>query len=811
MPARANEQLVKVAGRRLKVSNLDKVMYPETGTTKADVLHYLSTVAHVLIPQAAWRPATRKRWVDGVGTTAKPGHPFFRKDLEESAPDWVPRADIRHRDHVNTYPLVNDPAVLAWLGQVAALEIHVPQWRFGPDLVPRNPDRLVLDLDPGEGAGLAECVQVALLCREILQGMEMDAVPVTSGSKGIHLYAPLDGRHTTGQVAEVAHELARALEAAHPDLVVSDMKKALRAGKVLVDWSQNNGAKTTVCPYSLRGRLHPNVAAPRTWEELEEPDLAQLDYREVMERVAAGIDPIAAQGWHGDGGGPGAPAGSDRLARYRSMRDPARTPEPVPEPGAGTQTAADGQPSFVIQEHHARRLHWDFRLEHSGVLVSWAVPKGLPLEPEENRLAVMTEDHPLDYGSFEGTIPKGQYGAGTVRIWDSGTYELEKWRDGKEVIVVLHGRDDGGLGSVPRRYALIHTPGMGDAGKNWLIHLMKDQPGSGHQVRPERGWARTALPDAAPMLATAGSLADLDPDEAWAYEMKWDGVRVIARVEDGTVRLVTRRGLDRTGTYPELQELGGLAEGPAVLDGEIVALAPGGRPDFGLLQNRMNLTSETDVSAAVRTTPAYLILFDALHLGGRSLLRSPYTARRQALFDAVRPGRHVQLPEAFTGTARDALDASVRLGLEGIIAKKQSGVYLPGRRTRTWIKVKNEAHQEVVVIGWRHGAGNRAGGVGSLLLAVNDGGRLTYAGRVGTGFTRADLDEAAARLAPLARRTPAADGVPAADRQDAEWVSPRLVGEVKYAGRTADGRLRQPVWRGWRPDKDPGEVVWEHV
>src|SRR3954451_13723419 len=235
MSPRAHEQLVAVAGRRLKVSNLDKVLYPETGTTKADVLQYLAAVAHVLIPQAAWRPATRKRWVDGVGTADKPAHPFFRKDLEDSAPDWVPRADIRHKDHVNTYPLVNDPAVLAWLGQVAALEIHVPQWRFGADLVPRNPDRLVLDLDPGEGAGLPECVEVAFLIKDILEGMGLDPRPVTSGSKGIHLYAGLDGRQTSEDVSQVAHELARLLEADHPDLVVSDMKKSLRTGKVLVD------------------------------------------------------------------------------------------------------------------------------------------------------------------------------------------------------------------------------------------------------------------------------------------------------------------------------------------------------------------------------------------------------------------------------------------------------------------------------------------------------------------------------------------------------------------------------------------------
>ncbi|NKX48995.1 ATP-dependent DNA ligase, partial [Arthrobacter deserti] len=280
-----------------------------------------------------------------------------------------------------------------------------------------------------------------------------------------------------------------------------------------------------------------------------------------------------------------------------------------------------------------------------------------------------------------------------------------------------------------------------------------------------------------------GRLSDLDPDEAWAFEMKWDGIRTIAAVQDSAVRLTSRNGLDMTRTYPELQELGGLVEGPAVLDGEIVALAPGGRPDFGLLQNRMNLTREAEVAAAAKTTPVYLILFALLQLGSRGLMRTPYTARRRALFVAVAPGRHVQLPEAFTGTPREALEASERLGLEGIIAKKQAAVYVPGRRTHTWIKIKHHAHQEVVIIGWRRGAGNRAGGIGPLLLAVNDGGRLSYAGRVGTGFTRADLDEAAARLARLKRSTPAVEDVPDPDRRDAEWVSPKLVGEVKHAGR----------------------------
>ena len=287
----------------------------------------------------------------------------------------------------------------------------MPQWRFGRTGQQLHPDRLVLDLDPGEGVGLAECAEVARLARAILTDMGLDPMPVTSGSKGIHLYAALDGKQTSDQVSEVAHELARALEADHPDLIVSDMKKTLRAGKVLVDWSQNNAAKTTITPYSLRGRAHPTVAVPRTWKELAAKDLAHLDYEQVMRRMKRRADPLAGlTAGHLAALEPTAehmatfevsPSGADRLARYRSMRDASKTPEPVPE-----RAGPSGGRSFVIQEHHARRLHWDFRLERDGVLVSWALPKGVPTDVKANHLAVQTEDHPLEYGAFEGRIPR---------------------------------------------------------------------------------------------------------------------------------------------------------------------------------------------------------------------------------------------------------------------------------------------------------------------------------------------------------------------------------------------------------------------
>ncbi|HEY8590375.1 MAG TPA: non-homologous end-joining DNA ligase, partial [Naasia sp.] len=648
MPKSSGEAVV-VDGRRLRVTNLDKVMYPETGTTKADVLAYYAQIAPALLPHARDRPLTRKRWVHGVGTEDSPGEVFFQKNIEEGMPEWIPRRMLKGSSSRNVHPLLNERAALAWFAQSAALELHVPQWKFGPGDERANPDRLVLDLDPGPGVELADCAEVARRARRILLDVGLEPYPVTSGSKGIHLYAHLDGTRTSEEISAFAHELARVLEADDPDLVVSDMKKSLRLGKILVDWSQNNAAKTTIAPYSLRGRMRPTVAAPRTWEELDDPDLRHLDYREVLERVERGGDLLADL----DPAGPesrvleptpermatfeSTPEARDRLATYRSMRDAAKTPEPVP---ADPARPSDGR-SFVIQEHHARRLHYDFRLEQDGVLVSWAVPKGVPENLKENHLAVHTEDHPLEYGTFEGRIPAGEYGGGEVTIWDAGVYELEKWRD-DEVIVTLHGRDGGPLGG-PVRVALIRTGRTPEDAKNWLMHRMR-LPGEAAPARTRtapsstRAAAAPAPPAAAPaasgsapdlddllkrgpMLASPGTSAAVGPGSEWAFEMKWDGIRALVAVaEDGTVRLVSRNGNDLTAAYPELHVLAETIPSgrPALLDGEIVALRAG-RPDFGLLQQRMNLIGAADIEAARRTAPVHLMVFDLLVHDGRDL------------------------------------------------------------------------------------------------------------------------------------------------------------------------------------------------
>jgi bifunctional non-homologous end joining protein LigD len=805
--ATSDSEVVEIDGHRLKLTNLDKVLYPETGTTKADVIGYYAAIADVMIPHLRDRPATRKRWVHGVGTPDDPGEVFFQKNLDDGTPSWVKRRTIRHKTSTNDYPLVNDQATLIWLAQIASLEVHVPQWRISRNGTPKNPDRFVLDLDPGEGVTLADCAEVARFARVILTDMGLDPMPVTSGSKGIHLYAALDGQQTSEQVSAVAHELARSLEADHPDLVVSDMKRAIRAGKVFVDWSQNSAAKTTIGPYSLRGRFRPTVAAPRTWKELASKDLAHLDYKEVLARVKLRGDPLAELSV-GRLDEEVRSVAEDKLTTYRSKRDADKTPEPVPDDKPGSTT---GQ-TFVIQEHHARRLHWDFRLEHDGVLVSWALPKGTPTDPKQNHLAVHVEDHPLEYGTFAGDIPHGEYGAGHVTIWDAGEYDLEKWQDDKEVIVTLHGTPGAGLGG-ERKFALIHTGGDGKSAQNWLIHLMKadgakdgstgDSP---QEPQPITGKA------VSPMLATLGSTADIHDEEEWAFEMKWDGIRAVAEVDHGALRLSTRNGNDVTGTYPDLAGLVDLVgEHRAVLDGEIVTLDKSGRPDFGILQTRMGLTRDGDVTAAVKRAPAHFMVFDLLELDGTSLRGESYDDRRSALSDVLKPrkGDAVQVPPAFDGDLEHAIRSSRELDLEGVMAKRRDSTYSAGRRSRSWIKIKHHRTQEVVIAGWRPGNGRRANTVGALLLGIPDGSGLRYVGKVGTGFTDSVLDDLKKRLSEHPRKTSPLSDVPSVDARDAHWVRPELVGEVEFAEWTSTKRLRQPTWRGLRPDKSVDEVRME--
>jgi bifunctional non-homologous end joining protein LigD len=472
---------------------------------------------------------------------------------------------------------------------------------------------------------------------------------------------------------------------------------------------------------------------------------------------------------------------ADRLKEYRGKRDAQATPEPA---GDGTAAAPeDGARRFVVQEHHATRLHWDLRLEHDGVAVSWAIPNGIPEDPKDNRLAVHTEDHPLEYLEFEGDIPKGSYGAGTMRIWDRGTYEEHKFDDAK-VEITFHGeRLQGRYGLFPLKRKKGEPPG-----KDWMIHRMDPPADPTREPMPEH---------VKPMLARAAALPARDDD--WAYEIKWDGVRALVYSEPGRIRFESRNGNDITNSYPELKAFNrALSSHRAIVDGEIVAFDELGRPSFGRLQSRMHIASESAARRRSKEVPVVFVAFDLLWLDGHPLLDLPYAERRGRLRELGLDGPSWRTPDHVVGNGAAVLEASLQNGLEGVVAKKLDSPYEPGRRSACWLKVKNVRREDVVVGGWLPGTGKRDERIGALLVGVERDGELRYAGRVGTGFTEAELG----RLANVLERRDDSPFAAAGTKppKNSVFVHPTRVAEVEFTEWTSDGMLRHPSYKGLREE-----------
>jgi bifunctional non-homologous end joining protein LigD len=463
-----------------------------------------------------------------------------------------------------------------------------------------------------------------------------------------------------------------------------------------------------------------------------------------------------------------------KLTEYKRKRDPKETPEPF-----GGKKGKTKEPIFVVQRHDARRLHYDFRLERDGALASWAVPKGVPLEPGQQHLAVHVEDHPLEYATFE--IPKGQYGAGSVEIWDTGTYELLEEKKNGGLTVRLHGERLDGI------WALVPAHLSGDE-KNWLI-LRKREESSPGPKSSGRAYA--------PMLATLAQ--DVPRGASWIFEVKWDGYRAIATVTGSDVALTSRNGNDLTTRFQVVaREVAKAIKTPdCVLDGEVCALDESGRSSFSAMQQ------------SKPGTPLVYYVFDVLEVEGEPVIDLPLVERRKRLEQLLdRRNRTVRLSEAFDD-GEALLAAAKEQQLEGIIAKRLDSRYLPGKRTRDWLKIKTHHEQEFVVAGYTKGTGTRASSFGSLVLGYYAGGELVYAGNVGTGFNAKEIEWLLEKLRPLRRDASPFREVPKMPKvrkSDVIWVEPKLVAQVEFAEWTHDGRLRAPSYKGLREDKTAEEV-----
>ncbi len=812
---------MEVDGHRLRLSNLDKVFWPKEGYTKGDLLAYYWNVRDLILPYLRDRPLTRKRMPDGIE-----GPFFYEKNAPSHTPDWMPRCHVESEDAeegFNDFLMANSAADLLFVVNTGAIEFHPLHARC--DSID-HPDYLFFDLDPMGDASFEDVLVVARHVHVALDHLGLPAYAKTSGATGVQIYVGVDPRPTHDEVRAFVGAIGQAVRGVDPDRVTMEYQVRKRGDKVFIDHNMNRRGANISAVYCVRPEPGATVSTPLSWEEVEAGKVRPRDFTiaNVHNRFAEvgdlfegmltePVDPRDAFAAMGIEVGPtergagrparkegpaGPPEGSssaarrrsppahqrdsgagERLAEYERKRRFDVTPEPAPEVRPGNDEL------FVIQKHDATRLHYDLRLERDGVLASWAVPRGLPTDPDDKRLAVHTEDHPIEYGDFEGWIPEGQYGAGEVRIFDRGRYEALEWKDDK-VTFRVEGRRHRG------EYHLVKTR------TDWLVFLSKRSAAEQAESPPML----------APMLAEGGHRAFDDPD--WRFEPKLDGIRTLAYVATDGSRLVSRTGRDQTDIYPELDNLARFVNAlNAVIDGEIVASDEGGRPSFERLQQRMNLTAPKDVERARRQVPVVLFAFDLLWLDGRDLTREPLEERRRLLEEVVTVTGPMALTFVVDGEGTSFFESAKGLGFEGIVGKRLGTPYVPGRRTKDWRKIKATNQQDCLILGWTPGTGSRGATFGALLLGAYRDGELVWIGQVGTGFTDGVLGDLVKRLTALEQAEPPIADPDLAAVKGARWVRPELVCEVEYLEMTRVGKLRAPSFKGLRPDKAPADCVLE--
>ena len=768
--------ITEVAGKRLDLTNLDKVLYPDVGIVKAEVIEYYLKVAPIILRHLKGRMMTFVRFPDGIESES-----FFQKNRPDSAPQWI----TTQSDGETEYVLVNDEATLIWAASQGALELHPVATRHPHH---DKPDYLVFDVDPPADFPGRDLLEIVHGLRGWLEDHGQHPFVKTSGRKGVHLVCPVRPEVNCERAFAVAQEIASGFVRRHRMRTTLSISKAERKDRVLIDVGRNRPSQTIVAPYSLRGAAGAPVSMPLRWEELEAAEEVVPAYKifDVPEKLARegdawegmaafAVDPIAGTGSRPQASEQAEAVGS--LEAYAGKRDFSRSEEPEPagkpaeaksnrrQPAPGPVA---GQSRFVVQRHRARNLHYDLRLERDGVLKSWALPKGLPPTVGVKRLAVEVEDHPLKYLDFEGTIPKGEYGAGQMDVFLRGNYALTKEKvDGLYFRLASTGME--------AEFRLINT-----GANNWLLERL-----DGAEV----DWLRHPP---APMLPET---VDRPPAGAqYSFEVKWDGIRAIITMEDRVARIFTRSGKEATAQFPEVVEAladsGELSNG--VFDGELLCLDEAGRPQFTQVVSRLN-ASPRKVEGSARQNPSACYLFDCLYLDGVVVARQPLHERRKWLECAIVPSATVRLSEWVTD-GRDLHRAVVEAGLEGTVAKDRNGIYQPGVRSDAWLKIKAKATEDCLMVGYTRNQ-RRGGALKGAVLAQREPGGLRHIGNVAvTGealeHLRGASEGEALPIAGLERRL----------RETMTWIAEPIMCEIRYSSRTQAGKLRDPVFLRFRPD-----------
>lgn len=763
-----------IGKRKLEISNLDKVLFPDDNIVKAQVIEYYLKIAPTLLNHIKGRALTLIRFPDGIK-----GESFYQKNRPEWAPDWLEFVQLG-KDDKKDYILATEAASLVWLANLASLELHQLHSRK-PNF--DNPDYMVFDLDPPEGYDFTKVVSIALDLKEKLEILGYTPFAKTTGGKGIHVCCPIEAKWDFHQVFEVAQSIAKPFVESNSSTLTLHIKKEARKGRLLVDIYRIRSGQSIVSPYSLRGRDGAPVSMPLSWD-----DLARLKSPAEF-NISNALDKVIKDGdaWEGFDAyavelhpfrkkvvtkGKKLPKSAkhkspEQLETYTKKRDFEKTSEPA------ARIIEERGNNFVVHRHHASHLHYDLRLEQDGVLKSWAVPRGLPPHPGVKRLAVQTEDHPYEYLTFDGKIPKGQYGAGEMWIYALGKYTITKEKK------------DGFYFRLSSR----------EVNGEYRIYKIKEKEFLLERVdQPQVNYLQDTIE---PMLADVSSLP-ANADE-YAYELKWDGIRALIAVEEGQVRIRTRNHNDVTKQFPELHTVDKTFRATCGLfDGEIVSLDKVGRPVFKKVISRLMSTGESSIIKLSKTSPVYCYIFDCLYLDGRTLVNEPYLKRREWLKDAIRTDTSYRISEmiedgeALFNAARDH-------ELEGIMAKRKDGRYLPAKRSDSWLKIKIRNTSEVVLIGYTKGKGDRGKTFGALHIAEQNGSELLYRGKVGTGFDDATMKDIFKEIKKLEEiKKPIKEKT--LDDRVSTWIAPHIIAEVTYSKLTPDKMFREPVFVRLRPD-----------
>lgn len=767
-------QWTLVGKRKLELSNLEKVLFPKEGYTKAEVIEYYLKIAPTLLQHVKGRALTLIRFPDGIT-----GESFYQKNRPDWAPDWLEFVKLG-KEEKKDYIIATEPASMVWLANLAALELHQLHSRK-PDF--EHPDYMVFDLDPPEGYDFTKVVSLSLELKAYIETFGYTCFAKSTGGKGIHICCPLEPRWDFHTVFEAAQAIAVPFADRNSKETTLQIKKEARKGRVLIDIFRIRSGQSIVSPYSIRGRDGAPVSMPLSWAEIEvlKSPLA-YNITNAVDKVVQdgdaweGMDAYAVE-LHTHRKTTVAKAKKlppnkkhktpEQLESYEKKRDFRKTPEPEARILEGSGT------NFVVHRHHASHLHYDLRLEQDGVLKSWAVPRGLPPHPGVKRLAVQTEDHPMKYLTFDGEIPKGQYGAGEMWIYALGKYHITKEKkDG--FYFRLSSREVSGEYRIYKIKA-----------KEWLLERVDT---------PQVNFLQDTIE---PMLS--GS-ADVPPTgDNYLHEIKWDGIRALIALEDGQVRIRSRNQNDITKQFPELTVADKSFRATCGLfDAEIVCLDKSGKADFKKVIHRLMSTGETSIQKSVKTSPAYCYIFDCLYMDGRSLINEPLEKRREWLKDAIKPDTPYRLSEA-VADGEALFEAAREHQLEGIISKERSGKYVPGKRSDSWLKIKVRNTRECVILGYNPGKGDRSTTFGGLHIAERVGDQLIYRGKVGSGFDDATLKEVFKEIKALKEiKKPIPDKV--MDEKISKWIEPALIAEINFSMITKDNQFREPVFVRLRPD-----------